>query len=276
MSDNWLVVLDEWQSIDPRPLAPEVARTFNLNLIEAKMQLKKAGGIVVQGVHEAVARKIHELLKDQGISSHMLPASANPLSGQPVRASSLAEFEGMLQVNGDPPVLCAWEAVRIVSAALIRPQSLAEPTVPQVSPEELTPEEAALVRENAILRMSQPRRSDTPPPQPVRRKTILDQIEMDLVKDSQAVLDLVLDDGATWVRIAADSLIYAHGKLKVGGGLAFSVLLKDLIRECPAEALTPITLNCFAGHDIRDVALASIAELTRYTSWFAIRKTLNS
>jgi hypothetical protein len=276
MEMSWLVVLDDWQPIDPRPLASEVAKAFHISVLEAKMQLKKAGALVVQDVPEMVARKIHELLKDQGVASHVLPAAANPLKGSPIRISSLSEFEGMLQLNGERPLLCAWDSIRIVSAALIRAHSVSEPAVLQIPSEDLTPEEVALMRENAILRMAQPRRTDTPPPQPAKRKTVLDQIEMDAVKDIQPVLDLVMDDNETWVRISADSLIYARGKLKVGGGLAFSTLLKDLVRECPADALTPITLNCFAGHDIREVALASIAELSRYTSWFAIRKTIST
>lgn len=271
---SWLVLLDRWQPVDPRPLASEVAGALRLSPLEARMHLKRSGGIVVQDVPERVARKVQQLLQDQGVPSHVLDLEARPPLPAPVRASALTLFEDMLQIQLDTKLLCAWDAFSAVCAGIIREEGYVQAIIPPDIAADLTPEEADLVRENTILQVNRAPDPAAAVP-PAKRKTVLDLIETDSLPRSQPVLDLLLNEDTQWIRLSSESLVYDRGKLKVGGGLGYSILMKDLIRECPAGALSPITLNCFAGHDIRDVSFASLAEVTRYTSWFALRKTIS-
>jgi hypothetical protein len=269
---SWALLLDAWQEFDPRPLSAEVAREYRISPLEAKIQLRRSGGIVLRDASEETARRIAGLLKEQGVASHAVEESSLPTLPPIVRAAVVGHSEDMLQFETDPPVLCAWSGLKVISAAIIRQEGYVEvPVVPDL-PKELTPEELRMARENAILRRTAP--VPAAPVDPRKMKTVLDLIETDQIKKANPAMDLLLWDQSTWIRLSGESMVYSRGKLKVGGGLGFSVLLKDLVRECDLEAFTPLALNCFSGDDIRVVSFSSLADLTRYTTWFAFRKSI--
>jgi hypothetical protein len=62
-------------------------------------------------------------------------------------------------------------------------------------------------------------------------------------------------------------LVFHRGRLKIGGDLGYSKLVRELSEKCDRRALTPLTWNMLQGGDPKETMLAGLAEFSRHTRW---------
>lgn len=267
---RYLILLEGEAEVDPRPIAEPLARLQGLTRYEALRKVRHGGGIVAEDLRPDEAETLVKRLASLGIRSRAVPAFLLESVPEVERFARVEIGEDGLTLRtleGHGHLFLLWEAIMLVNSALIfeggysggRDRESLK-VIPRLG--DLPPEEASVVRENLILHLQKPpgRHAETAEP-------ILERLEVGALKRTRAVVDLVTDEAACWVRLSGRSLVVQKDKLQVGGDLGFAVLLRKLGSRCPEQALTPLTLKLLTGHDEELVTVISLGQFHRNTLW---------
>lgn len=264
------VLVEEDPFVDPRVIADDVAQIYGISSLEARRRIRAGMGIVAEDVSEEEATTLLGKLADAGVAARLAPAQELPsLPHIEVFSGVTATPEGMELISSDgaAQALALWEQIGLVNVAILsesgyvdRGQNFEAGLVPGVH--RLERGEAEVVRENLILKRQarDPRESGSGEP-------ILAQFEAGKLKRHSGAVDVVGRMGACWFRVPSRHIVYRHGRIRLGGELGFARFVRTLAEKCDKRVLSPLTLKVISGDDIRSVALAGQAELTRHTRW---------
>src|SRR5688572_9950270 len=116
------VILKEDVALDPRVYGPRVASILGITAVEAKIAVRRGGGIFAEQLPEEQARRLAETLEADGVGCWCVPSEALPALRVPRRVTSIeATPEGLrcsLQDQREPQVL-PWDQVGVVSIGLV-------------------------------------------------------------------------------------------------------------------------------------------------------------
>ena len=274
MTERYWVILEADPFIDPRIVADELARIQGIPALEAKRRVRRGVGIVAEDLGESEASALHEKLTAAGVPARMILAAALP-EFPPMEIYSQVEAgdEGLdlKSADGSEQAVLVWDQIELVNPALIFESGYVDRSggfevglIPGIR--ELESDEARVVRENLILKMRSERSPANSGP------SVLSQLEGGKLKNCAAAVDLVGRNAACWFRIPARSLVYRKGRIRLGGELAFSKLLREIVEKCGKTALSPLTLKMLQGDDIKGVAFSDQREFAQHTRWQLVLK----
>ena len=280
MGSEYLILLEEDISVDPRKYGPIVAPAMGVTVIEARMAIRKGRGILLDRIPEEHALRISEELKKDSIESHVISREQFPPFASPRRTVHLTRDEEVFSYMADAPGTIPWNDLLVVSLGVVAREGHA-PAFSHVDFKSLPPmhrlegSERELVRENLILKM------EALPPEEGRKKkrdtrsTIFEEIERAHGRKVQIIADVVSSDLDCWLRIPMDEVAYAHNEtsVKMGGAWAMDMFVRDLLRHRP-EALTASSLQLLDGVDIKRIIFLQPEDFSRYTSWIALKRFL--
>lgn len=264
------LLLEEDPFIDPRVISDDVARIRGISPVEARRRIRAGMGIVAEHLGEEEAGRLLGKLADAGVAARLVPTDELPqMPAVEVFSGVTANHEGLelTSTDGTEQAIAVWDQIELVNVAILsgsgyvdRGQTFETGLVPGIY--SLQPSEAEVVRENLILK-----RTARDLKESGRREPILSQFESGKLKRYFGAADIVGRRGACWFRVPSRHIVYRHGRVRLGGDLGFSRFVRALVDKCEKRALSPLTLKVITGDDIRSVALADQAELTRHTQW---------
>ncbi|HLG41867.1 MAG TPA: hypothetical protein VI643_00780 [Planctomycetota bacterium] len=274
MTDRYWVILETEPFVDPRIVADELARIKGIPALEAKRRVRRGVGIVDEDLGESEASALHEILSAAGVPARVVLADALPeFPAMEIYSQVEAGDDGieLKSTDGREQAMLVWDQIELVNPALVfesgyvdRSEGFEVGMIPGIR--ELESEEARVVRENLILKL----RSDKSPAK--AGPSVLSLLEGGKLKQCTAAVDLVGRDAACWFRVPARTLVFRKGRLRLGGELAFSKLLREIVEKCEKTALSPLTLKLIRGDDIKGVAFSDQREFAQHTRWQLVLK----
>lgn len=275
------IVLETGGRLDPRGIADDVAKALTITKIEARMLVRKSRGILAENVSEQSAKELQQKLTGLGLQSRLVPQAELPRLPMPSRISFIEKSEDFLLFRrgaGGTTEALAWEAIGTISAGCVVQPAFKElfeniPFSEIPGLHKLDDQDAELIRANLTLKMDNPI-PDKPQDPKKKPKSIFDQIIDDHKGKLKAYVDIVTEDCSDWLRIGAEESVYVYNEVKLGGGWGFKYVMRDLQKHCPEAAFTEVSLKLLRECDIRELVFLDLEEFNRFTTWFAVRKSL--
>lgn len=266
--DRYHVLLEEAADVDPRLVAELVAAFKGVTPLQARAMVRRGGGVVGEDLPEEHAVRLHERLASAGVAVRVVLASSLPALPEVERAAEAEAGEEDLRLRTleGAALTLLWDQLMLANAGLVFDGGYVDRG--RLPPESIpglhamSEEDAAVVRENMILRMKREA--------PRARKgsaTVLEHLEAGKVARMLPVLDLMGAEASCWVRVLGRTLVFRSGRLRMAGELAFAKLVRRVAERCPETRLGPLTLKMLRTDDIKGVTVAGLQEMGQLTRW---------
>ncbi len=277
--DLFTIVLKDESSVDPRKYGALLAPALGVTVHDARMAIRRGGGIVAEDIPEEHARRIAESLEADGVGCWCVASAALPTLPAPRRVTGLevtADGVRGALLNQPQPVDLPWDRIGVVSIGLV--------TLPEL-------EEIAGVRKKdvaAVLRVEQEQRDfvrdrllsvltrvdlshEENAPAPGAHHYFFDQLRRNQSMQLKAFADLVSDDGPEWWRLPLEESGFAADR-----GLACNYMAVPVIYERRKDAHTDRSRQLLQGGNVERLAFHTMEEFNRYTRWWTLRDRLRA
>jgi len=276
--DLFSVLLKEDVAVDPRTYGAILAPALGVTVHDARMAVRRGGGILAEDLPEEEARKLAESLEGDGIGCWCAPSSALPPLPPPRRVTRIEATEEGLRcslLNQPEPSLLAWDRIGAVSLGLVLVPELQEEIagvrkkdVAAVARREQ--EQRDLVRDRMLAFLARVDLShEENAPAAAAHHYFFDQLRRRESKQLKGFVDLVSADGSEWWRLPLDESSFMDGGAETANYAAVPVIYSRR-----KEAHTGRSLQVLQGGNIERLAFHTMEEFNRYTRWWTWRERL--
>ena len=281
------VLLKEDVALDPRTYGDLLAPMLGVTAVEARMAVRRGGGIVAESLPEEDARRLSERLQADGIGHWRVPTDALSPLHAPRRATAVEIVRDGLRcpLQGHPePQFLPWDRIGIVSIGLV--------CVPELQ------EEFAGIRKKdqaAVLRRDQDLRDqmrdrllavltrvdlshEENAPAAGAHHYFFDQLRRRESMQLKAFLDLVSDDGTAWWRLSLEESGFTDrsDELEKGDPATLNFLAVPPVYARRRDAHTERSRVLLQGGNVERLAFKTMEDFNRYTRWWAWRERLRA
>jgi hypothetical protein len=282
---TYSVILKEDVAVDPRAYGDLLAPILGVTVVEARMAVRRGGGIFAENLPEPQARKLAQALESDGVACWCVPTAALPPMRIPRRATAIeTSREGIhcpLQGQTEPQLL-PWDRIGAVSIGLV--------LVPELQ------EEIAGVRKKdlaAVVRRDQEQRDqmrdrllavltridlshEENAPAAGAHHYFFDQLRRRESMQLKAFVDLVSDDGSHWWRLALEESGFTDrtDDLADAGTATCNFLAVPVIYSQRKDAHTERSRKLLQGGNVERLAFHTMEDFNRYTRWWTYRERL--
>lgn len=276
--DSFSVILKDDIAVEPRTYGDLLASALGITVVEARMAIRRGGGIFAENLPEERAREVAGRLEADGIACWCVPASALPPLKPPVRATSVeATEEGLrcaLLGQGEPRLL-PWDAIGSVSIGLVLLPELQEEVAgvrkkDVAAVRRVEQEQRDFVRDRllAVLTRVDLSHQENAPPSGAHHY-FFDQLRRREGMQMKAFADVVSSDGLEWWRLPLEESGFAADR-----GVACNYLAVPVIYGRSKEAHTDRSRQLLQGGNVERLAFPTMEAFNRYTRWWTYREQL--
>jgi hypothetical protein len=278
--DSFSVILKDDLQVDPRAYGELLAAAQGITVVEARMAIRRGGGIFAENLPEERALELAGKLEADGIGCWCVPASSLPALKAPRRATSVETTEEGLRcaLLGDPePQLLFWDGIGVVSIGLVLVPEIQE-EVAGVRKQDVATvrrveqEQRDFVRDRLLAVLTRVDLShEENAPAAGAHHYFFDQLRRREAMQLKAFADVISSDGLEWWRLPLEETGYTADR-----GVACNYLAVLPIYARRKEAHTDRSRTLLQGGNVERLAFPTMEAFHRYTRWWTYRERLRT